>query len=66
MPQTTNTLTDVPGQDTETRSEARKPYSNPRVIIELELEARAGSPLGFPDPMDPLGLGLPGPEEPRK
>jgi hypothetical protein len=30
----------------------RKPYSKPAVIHELELETRAGSPLGLP----PLNL----------
>lgn len=28
----------------------RKPYSKPKIVGELELETRAGSPLGFPDP----------------
>ena len=37
----------------------RKPYTKPEIIHELELETRAGSPLGMPDPFDPLGLGLP-------
>jgi len=36
----------------------RKPYAKPRILHELELETRAGSPLS-PDPLDPLGLGLP-------
>jgi hypothetical protein len=31
--------------------EARKPYLNPAIIHELELETRAGSPLGLPDPI---------------
>lgn len=34
----------------------RKPYVKPEIIHELELETRAGSPLGMPDPFDPLGL----------
>ncbi|MFQ5593657.1 MAG: hypothetical protein ACE5HA_05875 [Anaerolineae bacterium] len=33
--------------------ERRKPYARPRIIHELELETRAGSPLGI-DPLDPL------------
>ena len=37
----------------------RKPYTKPEIIHEPELETRAGSPLGMPDPFDPLGLGLP-------
>ena len=37
----------------------RKPYAKPAIIVELELETRAGSPVGMPDPFDPLGLGLP-------
>jgi len=39
-----------------TRPETPKPYSKPEIILELELETRAGSPLGLPDPMDPFGL----------
>jgi hypothetical protein len=31
--------------------EARKPYLTPAIIHELELETRAGSPLGLPDPL---------------
>jgi hypothetical protein len=30
----------------------RKPYSRPEIVHELELETRAGSPLGLPDPLD--------------
>ena len=37
----------------------RKPYAKPEIIVELELETRAGSPVGMPGPFDPLGLGLP-------
>jgi hypothetical protein len=33
----------------------RKPYSPPEIIHELELETRAGSPLGLPDPLDLTG-----------
>jgi hypothetical protein len=29
-----------------------KPYSKPEILHELELETRAGSPLGLPDPLD--------------
>jgi len=32
----------------------RKPYVKPAILHELE--TRAGSPLGLPDPMDPFGL----------
>jgi len=32
--------------------EARKPYLTPAIVHELELETRAGSPLGLPDPLD--------------
>jgi len=41
------------------RPETRKPYAKPEIIHELELETRAGSLLGMPDPFDPLSLGLP-------
>ena len=37
----------------------RRPYEPPKISLEIELEIRAGSPLGMPDPFDPLGLGLP-------
>ena len=34
-----------------------RPYSEPQIIHELDLETRAGSPTGIlPDPLDPLGL----------
>jgi hypothetical protein len=37
-------------------SEPRKSYTKPAILHELELETRAGSPLGIPDPFeDPFG-----------
>jgi len=34
--------------------ETRKPYSQPAIVYELELETRAGSTLpGFADPLQP-------------
>jgi hypothetical protein len=33
----------------------RKPYTIPEIVYELELETRAGSPLGFPDALDLTG-----------
>ena len=50
---------EVEGEGIEVQPETRKPYVKPEIIHELELETRAGSPLGMPDPLDPLGLGLP-------
>ena len=47
------------GENVEVQPKARKPYTKPEIIHELELETRAGSPLGMPDLFDPLGLGLP-------
>ena len=47
------------GEGIEVQSETRKPYAKPKILHELELEPRAGSPLGMPDlfdPLDPLGL----------
>lgn len=35
--------------------QTRPAYEPPAVVYEAELEARAGSPLGIPDPLDPLG-----------
>ncbi len=32
--------------------EAQKPYSQPLIIFETELETRAGSPLGLVDPLN--------------
>ena len=32
--------------------EQRKAYIKPEVVCELELETRAGSPLGFPNPLN--------------
>ena len=40
----------------ETRLEARRPYTKPEIVHELELQTRAGSPLGIPDPMGPFDL----------
>ncbi len=34
----------------------RKAYSAPAVVHELKLETRAGSPLGRPELVDPLGI----------
>jgi len=33
----------------------RKPYTKPEIVHELELETRAGSPLGLPDALDLTG-----------
>ncbi len=33
----------------------RKPYEKPAIVHELELETRAGSPVGLPNPFDPTG-----------
>lgn len=33
-----------------------KPYERPAIVHELDLETRAGSPLGIPNPLDPAGL----------
>ena len=35
----------------------RQPYTPPAVILELDLETRAGSPLGLPDPFEQIGSG---------
>lgn len=39
----------------EESSQERKPYEQPAVIYETELEVRAGSPVGIPDPLDLTG-----------
>lgn len=39
----------------EVQPEARKSYISPAIIHELDLETRAGSPLGLPDPLNPDG-----------
>lgn len=49
-------MQDVPREDDMLQDRPRKAYSRPEIIHELELETRAGSPLGIPDPMDPFGL----------
>ncbi len=33
----------------------RKSYTPPAIVLELELETRAGSPLGLPDDLLDLG-----------
>ena len=43
------------GQGKASPTTPRKPYSKPEIILELELETRAGSPLGL-DPFDPFDL----------
>lgn len=44
------------GKMTRSQRETRKPYRRPAILHELQLETRAGSPLGIPDPLDPFGL----------
>lgn len=39
-----------PNQD----NKDRKLYASPAVVHEIELETRAGSPLGFPEELDAL------------
>lgn len=34
----------------------KKVYRRPQILHELELETRAGTPLGIPNPLDPAGL----------
>ena len=33
------------------------PYETPAIVYESDLEVRAGTPLGLPDPLDPNGTG---------
>ena len=33
-----------------------QPYTKPAIVHELRLETRAGSPLGHPNAVDPLGI----------
>lgn len=33
----------------------RKPYEPPAIVYETELEVRAGTPVGIPDPLDLTG-----------
>jgi hypothetical protein len=33
----------------------RKPYEQPAIVYETELEVRAGTPVGIPDPLDLTG-----------
>lgn len=37
------------------QQQGRKVYEQPAVVYESELEVRAGSPLGIPDPLDLFG-----------
>ncbi len=37
------------------KGDERKAYEKPAIVHELELETRAGSPLGLPNPLDPTG-----------
>ena len=54
MPQIKARRTKADGQTIKTQSETRKPYARPEIVLELELETRAGSPLMM-DPFDPPG-----------
>jgi hypothetical protein len=36
-------------------NQERKPYEQPAVVYEAELEVRAGSPVGLPDLLDLTG-----------
>ena len=38
------------------QKQERKPYEEPAIVYESELEVRAGSPLGIPNPLDPTGI----------
>ncbi len=42
-------------QDQQPGGGERKAYEKPAIVHELELETRAGSPLGVPNPFDPTG-----------
>ena len=45
-----------PQEDGSEASPCFRPYSVPEIIFETELETKAGSPLGGPQPGDPLEL----------
>ena len=42
------------GQTTEHTAESRKPYHTPAIIHELQLETRAGSPIGLTNILNPF------------
>ncbi|MFQ5341949.1 MAG: hypothetical protein ACE5F6_10435 [Anaerolineae bacterium] len=56
MTHTAATLVGTASLCLEPRPETPKSYSKPEIILELELETRAGSPLGAPNPFAPFGL----------
>lgn len=37
------------------QKQERKPYEAPAIVYEADLEVRAGSPIGIPDPLDLTG-----------
>ena len=41
----------------ETAAAVRAPYAPPAIVHESDLEVRAGTPLGLPDPLDLTGAG---------
>jgi hypothetical protein len=49
------TSTDLLGKGQETNQPPQKPYTPPAITHELEMETRAGSPLGGMDPLDLTG-----------
>ncbi len=44
-------------QTDEQRQISSRPYEAPAIIYESDLEVRAGSPFGLPDPLDLTGTG---------
>jgi len=54
MPQIRDWLNGATRETTITPSETRKPYARPEIVLELDLETRAGSPLLIDPALDPL------------
>lgn len=44
-------------QSNQQKQVSGKPYEAPTIIYESDLEVRAGSPFGLPDPLDLTGTG---------
>ena len=57
MPQVRHWLTGAAREITATPALVRKPYARPEIVLELELETRAGSPLVVDPLLDPFGAG---------
>ncbi len=56
MPETIDLNAEPTETKPDTGQQQRRPYTRPQIVLTLVLETRAGTPLNFPNPYDPLNL----------